>query len=198
MNQPRQKFLQMLKNRTTKYSNTYPNKPPTKIVTVAYATGVLAKLQLQNIPYAILGGQALALHGYNRTTQDIDVLVNPNDIPAIIQSLNIQRTTPLTIGGVAGFLPDGTEIDLVSPNVAWLGEAISNAQNSAGGRVITKPYVVLAKLWASRGAQEDVDIIQMIKRMNDTELQQTKTLIQQYLPNDSEDLEQLIEMKDYL
>lgn len=165
-----------------------------KIVTAAYSATVLTKLT--NIPYAILGGQALTLHGYNRSTQDIDILVNANDIQNIVNILGIQNVHALTIGGVAGNLPDGTEIDLVSPGEDWVEDALSNVQVTTNGKVLSKPFLILTKLWASRGSKDENDILQMIKRMNDVEISQTESILNQYLPNVVDDFTQLVELKD--
>ena len=41
---------------------------------------ILAALDAQAIPYAVCGGLAVVLHGYVRTTDDVDLLVLPKDI----------------------------------------------------------------------------------------------------------------------
>ncbi len=41
---------------------------------------ILAVLDAQTIPYALCGGLAVVLHGYVRTTDDVDLLVLPKDV----------------------------------------------------------------------------------------------------------------------
>ena len=46
-----------------------------------------ARLSELSIPYAIAGGMALVAHGYDRTTVDIDVLLEPDGFDAAHKSL---------------------------------------------------------------------------------------------------------------
>lgn len=39
------------------------------------------------LPHVVVGGMAVCLHGYRRTTVDIDLLVQPSDMPAIRTAL---------------------------------------------------------------------------------------------------------------
>ena len=43
--------------------------------------GVLGALDAANVPYALVGGIAVAVWGSPRATKDIDLLVRRNDIP---------------------------------------------------------------------------------------------------------------------
>lgn len=45
------------------------------------------RLKSLNLPYAIVGGMALVAHGYRRTTEDIDILVTPQGLDKIHESL---------------------------------------------------------------------------------------------------------------
>ena len=45
------------------------------------------RLKSLNLPYAIVGGMALVAHGYRRTTEDIDILVTPEGLDKIHESL---------------------------------------------------------------------------------------------------------------
>lgn len=152
---------------------------------------------ISDIPYAIVGGHAVAIHGYPRTTQDIDVLTTPENVEKITQRLNFVETKPITLGGVSGRLANGSEIDILSPGKSWVGQAIKNAVSTPQGKVISPPFLVLMKLWASRGVQDDADMLHVLKKMTYEQLELTQQLIQKYLPNEVEDLEQLIMMKDY-
>ncbi len=44
---------------------------------------ITTKLKELNIPYAVVGGMSLVAHGYDRTTEDVDILVNPQSLPKI-------------------------------------------------------------------------------------------------------------------
>ena len=47
-------------------------------------TTLIASLQTAKIDFAVCGGWAMALHGFPRLTKDIDFLVQPNDLPQIL------------------------------------------------------------------------------------------------------------------
>jgi len=49
----------------------------------AELTRVLAAFERQGIRYALCGGLAVVVHGAPRATKDIDVLVAPEDVPAV-------------------------------------------------------------------------------------------------------------------
>lgn len=44
-------------------------------------------LAAQNLPHAIVGGVAVCLHGYQRNTVDVDMLVRSEDAPAVRAAL---------------------------------------------------------------------------------------------------------------
>lgn len=44
-------------------------------------------LRDQNIPYAVRGGVAVCLHGYQRNTVDLDLIVRPSDSMRVKQAL---------------------------------------------------------------------------------------------------------------
>src|SRR5258708_5343736 len=45
------------------------------------------RLREESVPHAILGGMALALHGYLRVTADVDVLTTPDGLTRIHERL---------------------------------------------------------------------------------------------------------------
>lgn len=44
-------------------------------------TRLVDALEASRIPYATCGGVAMAIHGYVRTTKDIDIVISPDDLP---------------------------------------------------------------------------------------------------------------------
>jgi hypothetical protein len=48
---------------------------------------IAARLDAAGVPYAVAGGMALVAHGYDRTTVDVDVLVTPAGLDAVLSSL---------------------------------------------------------------------------------------------------------------
>ena len=191
----REKVFNLYKKRAAKYKPARTAGPDylDKIVKLA-AVSQFTQL-LGTIPYAIVGGFAVALHGNPRLTQDIDLLVSPNDLPAAQQAMERaggRASNSLSIGGVAMSV-NGTEVDLIALDAPWANEAIGSATSSSQGRVVTKPYLVLMKLWASRGEQEDLDMITLLRGMGQPEWNQTLGLVKKYLPNDVDDIKNLRE-----
>lgn len=192
----RRTFLEFVKSRSYKRL-IKENKiyQPEKVVLLESLQQLLSPIF--DIPHAIVGGHAVAIHGYPRTTQDIDVLTTPENVEKIVKRLNFVETQPITLGGISGRLASGAEIDILSPAKPWVKQAISNAIITPQGKVISPPFLVLMKLWASRGAQDDADMLHVLKKMTSEQLDQTMTLIKHYLPNEVEDLEQLVMMRNY-
>jgi hypothetical protein len=190
-------FLKFAQSRTSKhrgFEKTAGNYLTQKFVTAQTVHSVLARLSQFN--YALMGGFALGFHGYQRATSDIDIMVNGKDIPAIAQMLGLQHLRPLTIGGMAGTLPEGTEVDLVAPTWPWVPAALQAAQSTPNGKVLSKPFMVIAKLWAARGTVDDMDVLQLVKLMAPAERKMTRSLVRKYLPNDVEDFDQMVMWAD--
>lgn len=51
---------------------------------IAELEAVLDALEAASIEYALCGGLAVAVHGHPRATQDIDLLVRPEDVPRVL------------------------------------------------------------------------------------------------------------------
>jgi hypothetical protein len=150
------------------------------------------------VPHAIIGGHAVTFHGRPRMTDDIDVLVFSHDVQTAVTQLQLQQVSSLRTGDCSGVTPDGLRIDLVSPpNQPWIGAAISQAVTTPHGPMISAPYLVITKLWDSRGSQDETDVLGVLKKMTDADLNVTRELIKLYLPNDADDLETLIAMRNY-
>jgi len=190
----RGKLFELIKSRSAKYAARV--KPYTgRIVKVA---GVRDVTQLLSIPYVVVGGHALAMHGHSRATDDVDILVNPSDVQQAMTDLGGKPMGVITIGGQAITMPDGLEVDLLAPSEPWVAQAVASGVETQHGRVISKPYLVLMKLWASRGAQEDMDMMVMLKSMTPVELKLTKGLVRQFLPNDVADLKNMLDYAKYV
>jgi hypothetical protein len=154
-------------------------------------------LQALTIPYAIIGGHAVTFHGRPRMTDDIDILVSSQDAQTAVIQLNLQQVSPLRTGGYSGVTPDGMRIDVVAPNQRWVASAVAQAVHTSHGPMVSAPFLVITKLWDSRGSQDETDVLGVLKRMTDADLNATRQLVRQYLPNDVDDLESLISMRNY-
>jgi hypothetical protein len=141
--------------------------------------------------YALIGGHAVTIHGHPRTTEDIDILVRPEDVGRIVAALGGTGPQPLAIGGVSLKVKSVT-VDVVAPSGRWVGPAIDAAETTPHGRVISKPFLVLSKLWAMRGEQDDTDVLYVLKKMSPRERKATRALVSRYLPADADDLDSML------
>lgn len=57
------------------------------------------RLDELNIPYALSGAMAMFLHGYRRFTEDVDILVTPQDLTKIHEHLDGLGYVPVVKGG---------------------------------------------------------------------------------------------------
>lgn len=130
-------------------------------------------------------------------TDDVDVLVAPENLQNAIRQLQLQQVAPFRTGGYTGITPAGLRIDLVSPNQPWVESAIANPISTPHGPMVSGPNLVISKLWDSRGSQDETDVLGVLGRMGDAELNATRQLVARFLPNDVDDLESLITMRHY-
>lgn len=72
--------------------------------------GLLGELERRGIPYAVAGAIALAIHGAPRATTDIDLLVSPSDVAAV---LDVARARGFGIEALPMRFSDGLEIQRV-------------------------------------------------------------------------------------
>ncbi|MEL6455800.1 MAG: hypothetical protein AAFQ40_13920 [Cyanobacteria bacterium J06623_5] len=145
--------------------------------------------------YLIVGGVATRLYMPERMTLDLDILVLTPTATAIYDQLKqagARQIGELGIPGSQWELADGTSLDVLVSNEAWVSEAFAHP-NYAPDRmpVIGLPYLVLMKLKASR-AQDLADISRMLGAANTEARQTVRAVIRKYLPEATEDVESLI------
>ncbi|SRR5712691_4213150 len=135
---------------------------------------VVAKLDEQNIAYALCGGMAMGVHGFARTTIDIDLLVLSESVEAAIA---IARDLGYTIRGKDLSFKNGaieirrvSQIDpesgdllpldflLVTPELQEIWDSRTEAEWE-GGRlsVVTRDGLIKLKRWRNSG-QDLADI----------------------------------------
>jgi len=154
-------------------------------------------LQALTVPYAIIGDHAVTFHGRPRMTDAIDILVSSQDAQTAVAQLALQQGSPLRTGGYSGITPDGIRIDVVAPNQRWVAPAVAQVVRTAHGPMVSAPFLVITKLCDSRGSQDELDALGVLKTMTDADLNVTRQLARQYLPNDVDDLESLISLRNY-
>ncbi len=158
-------------------------------VPVATARAILRALS--DLEYAMIGGHAVTLRGHPRTTEDIDILARAEDVRPIVTALGGVRPRPRAIGGVS-IKVKGVPVDIVAPQQPWVGPAIDSAQRTRYGTVISAPFLVLTKMWAMRGEQDDTDVLYVLRRMSPRDRRRTRALVSRYLPNEIGDLDSML------
>lgn len=133
-------------------------------------TSLLARLSRglneREIPFMIIGGQAVLLHGEPRLTQDIDITlgVGPTDLPNILAACeeldleplpaDVQEFVRSTFVLPAADRETGIRVDLIFSTTAYEAEAISRAERVELGQA-TVPFataedLIIHKLFAGR------------------------------------------------
>ena len=130
-----------------------------------------------------------------RMTKDLDILVHQRDGETVIKRLEQAGYRVISRLAVPGYLlisPDGVELDVLFGDYPWLRKALSDlGQDPAGYPVIKLPYLVMMKMEAQR-VRDLGDLGTMLGWASDADLDEVRTVVKQYAPEDLEDLESLI------
>ncbi len=135
---------------------------------------VVDRLDQANVPFALIGAAALAVHGVSRSTLDVDLLVTD---PRVLESgfwsgspeadLDIRRGDAANpLAGVVRFRAAGErDVDIVVGRNRWESEIVARAEPiPRGPRLIPTARaedLVLLKLYAG-GSQDRWDIEQLL------------------------------------
>jgi predicted nucleotidyltransferase len=133
---------------------------------------VLRRFNESGVRYCLVGGLALGHHAIPRRTEDVDVMVLPEDLPLVQELLkgHQQRGTAV----VLIFQIGDTRIDIIPANLrakrAAVLNAIGDVMDELPVKVINLRDFILLKLWAApdrpeRGKrlQDEADIISLIE-----------------------------------
>lgn len=142
------------------------------------------ELAASQIPFMLIGGQAVLLHGSPRATEDIDITlgVDPSELPVVERVCATLRLVPLP-QQVEAFVNEtfvlpvreertAMRIDFIFSSTAYEQQAIAHAQHvSIAGVMVpfaTAEDLVLHKLFAGR--PRDLEDVQGIVRRKKDEL----------------------------
>jgi hypothetical protein len=135
------------------------------VVEVAKETS--ERLRLRGVPHALVGGLAVAAHGFERYTKDVDVLV-PSDRRDVLKTvsrstiygLDFKPGVPLR--GVS-YHRRGVAVDVMLPlaSAAFL-DAELGVPRPGEIPVLKAPALVYLKLLARR-AKDDADVVELVK-----------------------------------
>ena len=151
------------------------------------------------IPWSVIGAVAAPTHLPERAADDLDILVHTRDAGHVERRLEqggwlcagrsaIDRST--WIG------PDGDNLRVLAGSLKWVDDALAragNSRNADGLPTLPLPHLVLLKL-QSNSAQDVADIARILGAADEISLSQVRAVIARHAPQDTEDLEALIEL----
>jgi hypothetical protein len=152
---------------------------------------------LTPILWAVVGAAATRLYMPERVTQDLDIAIVADDMPAAFTKLSAAgfiKENDLSIGGATWRTPEGQIIDVIAGTEDWWPQALLESQSNRDGQklpILPLPYLVLMKFQASR-ARDLGDITQMMGLADEAALEDVRALFQKHAADDLEDLESLI------
>jgi hypothetical protein len=147
------------------------------------ATKTAAQLDQLGVRYALAGGLAVGAHGYVRATTDVDFLVGEEAFEHHGSLVTFKAGVPIEVEGI--------RIDYLSP--VSLGKQVEETLNhpliGEGIAIVPVEVLIYMKLVAKR-RQDLVDVVELIDAGAD--LKRTRDYIQQYAPDLTPLLEELI------
>jgi len=150
---------------------------------------------LGDIPWVIVGGVATRAYMPERMTKDMDILIRHEDENIVLERLrqaSYKTESPLAIGGWVVRSPEDIEIDVLLGHQVWLQTALDHPHlDPAGYPVIDLPYLVLMKMESSRSLDIG-DLGRLLGLASDQDLDRVRQAVNQYSPQDVQDLESLI------
>jgi hypothetical protein len=136
---------------------------------------IVRRLERAGIPYAVVGGMAVFLHHYRRTTNDVDILVSPEGLEEFRNKFVgkqyktvegrsrrfVDRNNDITIDLLVtgGFPGSGKRGPIAYPSPEEVSEVIGKV------RVINLVTLIQLKL-AARRYQDFADVVNLIRAHN--------------------------------
>lgn len=164
-------------------------------------TGVGAVMNVPNFdfvgaPWCVVGAVAANAYMSPRQTADLDIAILARDRPQVhraLQGKGFRHVQELNIPGSTWAAPAGGNVDVLEMSQPWAADAMLKAES---GRIASVPlmplvYLVLMKLEASRSIDVG-DLSRMLALATEQQLAEIRQLVGHWMPNDIEDLEQLL------
>lgn len=155
--------------------------------TIEVAEQVVELLKKHEVPAALIGAAAMAVHHYVRETHDLDLAININPFPTLRRLEEALRTDGFEVelaypdaddplGGVLRIKgEDFDPIEVVNFQNPWPGardatvlarEALDEARFTLDPesplQVVTLPYLIALKLYA-RGRKSQLDVVELLE-----------------------------------
>jgi hypothetical protein len=142
------------------------------------ATALLAELERRDVPYAVTGALALAIHGVPRATTDIDLLVRPESVKAALAAASARG---FDVDALPRRFSDGlvvrrsTKIDavelltldllVVNENLESVWASRERVQTERGAVwVVSRAGLIGMKAWAGR--EQDLADIRRLQELD--------------------------------
>jgi hypothetical protein len=147
--------------------------------------------------WAAVGAAATRLYMPERMTNDLDILIRPEDSGEVRAKLTQAGATyqeEHSIGGSSWRLADGFDLDVIEGRGGWLEESLVAAQSNLDGQdmpILPMRFLVLMKFEAGR-VQDVADVTRMVGQAGPDDLSGVRQTFEKWLPGDQDDLESLI------
>lgn len=161
-----------------------------------------------DVPVFLVGAFAAAVYAPERYTKDVDYFVAADryeDAQARLRNCAWKKTRTLTFPNAAlglygsAWTPrdGGQEIDLITSDQAWAGDAFLApiSRDANGQRVIPLAYLVLMKLDSAR-AVDQADLARVLGRLSADQVEDVIGIVQRHYhdPSAADDLRQYHEI----
>jgi hypothetical protein len=152
---------------------------------------------LAGVLWAAVGAAATRLYMPERTTNDLDIVIRPQDSAEVHSRLAQAGAVPLgdlSIGGTTWRLSDGFALDVIEGSDGWVESALKAAQVNLDAQqmpVLPMRFLVLMKLGAGR-VQDLADVTRMLGQASADDLAAVRAVFEEWMPADRDDLESLI------
>ncbi len=152
---------------------------------------------LGDLPWAVVGGVATRMYMPERATRDLDIVIRSKDGTEAARRLRgggLTYNGPLSIPGTNWSSTDGTPIDLLEIDAAWIDDALSSAarnRDRTGAPIMPLSYLVLMKVQSGR-FQDTTDVGRMLTAASATDIAIVRAVIQKYEPEALDDLDSTV------
>lgn len=152
---------------------------------------------LGDVPWAAVGGVATRCYMPERSTVDLDIVIEKTDslkVRELLRTSGYEYLQELSVRGSAWLSPEGIEIDVLESDEPWMHDALSEAQNNRdlqGLPVIPFHFFVLMKFRSGR-MQDLADITRMLGLASEERIKRVRRIFEEMERDSLEDLEHLI------
>ncbi len=143
----------------------------------------------EDVAFVVIGGVATRAYAPERSTKDIDFMVEHDrfqDATTQLRTHGFTKVTelffPNTTLGLHGeaWTKDSLEIDIMSSPQEWCKKAFGGrVEDETGLRVIPLPYLVLMKFDSARGIDQG-DLTRMLGPLDDEKIEQIVRVVERY------------------